>query len=89
MRLFFLNLAVCSAQMYITWMLLAAFRSKRVGAFGATPKKAKLALYSMSIVSFLEFATTLYDIDGPGKHFPLEIRVPVLLVQSIIMLLAL
>lgn len=83
------NIAICGAQIYLLCMLSFALNKKRGMSFGSTPRKARLAIYSMVVVSLLEFATTIYDIDGPGKHFPLEVRLPVLVAQSILMLRAL
>jgi hypothetical protein len=84
------SIVVCSVQAYVLWMIFRAFSKRKLsGTFFANPTKARVAIYSLAIVGLLEFATTLYDINGPGTHFPLEIRVPVLIFETILMLRAL
>lgn len=84
------NVAVCSVQIYIVWMLTyVLFTRQPRPSGGIFFHRPRLALCSMILVSLLEFATTLYDLDGPGTHFPLGIRIPVLAFQTAVMLRAL
>lgn len=84
------NLAVCSVQVYITWMLIYVLVTRQpLPTGGIYFHRPRLAICSMILVSLLEFATTLYDLDGPGTHFPLGIRIPVLAFQTAVMLRAL
>jgi hypothetical protein len=89
-----IDIVLCAAQFYVLWVIVYVLRyghgsvQSRPVFFGSV-NKARLAVLSMAIVSILEFATTLYDINGPGGHFPLGVRIPVLTLATILLLKAL
>ena len=83
------SVAVLAVQLYILWIIgRTLHRPKSAPVIFPNPHKARMAVVSIAIIGLLESATTLYDINGPGTHFPLEIRIPVLLLETILMVKA-
>jgi hypothetical protein len=73
--------SVVCAQLYMLWMLFGHHK-KVVPSI----ERAHSAVIGVVIVLTLEFATTLYDLNVTGSHFPLPVRLPVLVIGSVLML---
>jgi hypothetical protein len=74
--------SVVCAQLYMLWMLFGHHSKKVVPSI----ERAHSAVIGVVIVLTLEFATTLYDLNVTGSHFPLPVRLPVLVIGSVLML---
>ncbi len=81
MKLILWNIAFGAVELYCVLVLLYQMRV-------ASDLQRKLLVLSLIILQALEVARTLYDMDGPGDHFPLEIGLPLLALQAIITTIA-
>lgn len=49
-------------------------------------KRDRMILLGLLIMQAQALAATLYDINGPGTHFPLYIRLPIMTLQLILLI---
>lgn len=81
------NILVCTFEIYIIIMLGHIFwRWSQAELILISSKRSRMMLLGLLILQTLELAASMYDINGPGDHFPLPIRIPIMIIEAVIII---